>query len=146
MPSWKNRLVIRGMLEEIQQANKFVAQIAGQAGMSEDVIYNCQLAVDEICTNIIEHGYQLQGADKAIQVICGVQIPFFDITIIDEGPPFNPLNQLEPDPAVPLDQRGEGGWGIYFVKQMMDEVFYQRRDGFNHLLMRKRITSPTNSS
>lgn len=146
MTSGESRLIIRGLLEDIEQGREFVADHARRAGFGENIVHNCQLAVDETCTNIIEHGYRLQGADKAIQIVCGVNIPFFDISIMDEGPPFNPLNHAEPDRSAALDQRSEGGWGIYFIKQMMDEVSYERRGNYNCLLMRKRISAPSNSS
>ena len=140
MISGESRLIIRGLLEDIEPARQFVAENAHKSGMSEQAIHNCELAIDDTCTNIIEHGYQMQGTNKQIQVICAVNAHYFDITIIDEAPPFNPLEHLEPNPAAALDQRGEGGWGIYFIKQMMDDVSYERRGDYNCLLMRKRIT------
>lgn len=141
MTPGETRLIIRGILEDIELARQFVADFARHAGINEDVIHSCELAIDETCTNVIEHGYQMNGTDKEIVVVCAISSPYFDLTIIDEGPPFNPLEHLEPNPDMPLHQRGEGGWGIYFVKQMMDQVSYERRGRFNCFLMRKRLTS-----
>lgn len=137
----ENRLIIRGVLDEIEQAREFVVDKARYSGLNETAIHNCELAVDEMCTNIIEHAYQMQGESKSIQLICQTNPPFFDITLIDEGPPFDPLSHVEPNPKTPLENRGEGGWGIYFVKKVMDTVSYQRRGIFNYLLMRKRLIS-----
>ena len=53
-----------GRLDEIARARDFVAAVARNVGLSEKSVHHCALAVDETCTNIIEHGYQHQGHDK----------------------------------------------------------------------------------
>ena len=136
----ENRLTIMGRLDEIARARDFVAAIARQVGLSEKSIHHCTLAVDETCTNIIEHGYQHQGHDKSIEVICLVEPFKFIINIRDEGPAFNPLLHDDPDPSADLEEREHGGWGIYFVKEFMDQVMYSRDGDFNQLTMSKNLS------
>ncbi len=133
----ENRLTIMGRLEEIARARDFVTDIAHKIGLSEQAVYHCILAIDESCTNIIEHGYQLQGEDKVIEITCRVEGNKFIIIIRDEGPAFNPLSRNDPDPDATLDERNDGGWGVFFIKEVMDNVGYSRDGNYNQLTMSK---------
>ncbi len=55
--------------------------------------------------------------------------------IIDNGIPFNPLAQPEPDLTLPLEERKTGGLGIHFIRTVMTRLDYHRSDGRNHLKM-----------
>lgn len=105
--------------------------------MSDQAIHHCALAIDETCTNIIEHGYQFDGANKIIEIICQSSSSGLVIHIRDEGPAFNPLVRPDPDPTADLEERSDGGWGIYFTKKVMDEVQYFRDGNYNQLSISK---------
>jgi len=98
-----------------------------------------ELAVDEAVTNIIEHGYGSGGAEMNIDIIVTQAGGVFKVTIVDEGPPFNPLQMNDPNPETPLEERGGGGWGVFFIKKLMDTVDYQYVSNRNHLIMTKQI-------
>ena len=136
----ENRLTIMGRLDEIERARDFVTAIAREAGLSEKSVHHCSLAVDETCTNIIEHGYQYQSHGKSIEIICQVEPVKFIISIRDDGPAFNPLLRTDPNPSATLEEREHGGWGIFFVKEFMDQVFYSRDGDYNQLTMSKNLT------
>ncbi len=131
------RLSIMGRLEEIARIRDFVTAIAQEVGMSDQAIHHCALAIDETCTNIIEHGYQFDGANKTIEIICQSSSDGLMIHIRDEGPAFNPLIRPDPDPTADLEERSEGGWGIFFTKKVMDEVQYFRDGNYNQLSLSK---------
>ncbi len=135
----KSRLVIAARLEEVRHACEFVVEAAEMAGLDERAVYHCQMAVDETLTNVIEHGYSFEGNDKEIEVICTTEADQFVITITDDSPAFNPLEHESPDPSAPLDDREPGGWGIYFIRRLMDEVSYERVGGRNHLSLAKKL-------
>lgn len=135
----KSRLVIAARLEEVRHACEFVVEAAEMAGLDERAVYHCQMAVDETLTNVIEHGYSFEGDDKEIEVICTTEADQFLITITDDSPAFNPLEHESPDPSAPLDDREPGGWGIYFIRRLMDEVSYERVGGRNHLSLAKNL-------
>jgi serine/threonine-protein kinase RsbW len=61
------------------------------------------------------------------------------LTVLDDAPPFDPLEAPEPDTTLPVEQRPLGGLGIFLVRKLMDEVQYERRDGRNRVACRKRI-------
>jgi len=135
----ERRLRIIGTLDRVPVACSFVVDAARQSGLEEDAVYHCQLAVDEACTNIVEHSYRRDGAEYPIEVVCRFEGARFYITVIDDGPAFDPLARLDPDPAATLDAREPGGWGIYFIKQVMDEITYEFEENRNHLVMMKRV-------
>jgi anti-anti-sigma factor len=135
----KSRLVIPARLEEVRRACEFVVEAAEMAGLDERAVYHCQMAVDETLTNVIEHGYGFESSRHKIEVICRTESNQFLITITDDSPAFNPLDHESPDPSVPLDDREPGGWGIYFICRLMDDVQYEWVKDRNHLTLVKRL-------
>jgi serine/threonine-protein kinase RsbW len=135
----KSRLVIPARLEEVRRACEFVVEAAEMAGLDERAVYHCQMAVDETLTNVIEHGYSLESSDNEIEVICRMENDRFLITISDDSPAFNPLDHESPDPSATLDDREPGGWGIYFIRRLMDDVRYERVEDHNHLTLEKKL-------
>lgn len=140
MAAHESRYELAGVLEAIPQASDFVAETALAAGLDERDVYHCQLAVDEACTNIVEHGYLSNGTTGSIQIICRNDGNRFTIIILDNNTAFNPLERSDPDPSASLEERKVGGWGIYFIKKLMDDVTYARNGNHNQLTMSKRIT------
>ena len=138
----ERHLSFKPQLENIQAACDFVVQAAEAAGLDERSTYHCQLAVDEACTNIIEHGFNTDE-DKPngqINLMTGIEDPnTFVIAISDNSRAFNPITYKEPDPAQPLSEREVGGWGIYFIKKLMDMVDYRYVDGKNNLTLHKYV-------
>lgn len=132
-----SRLVIVARLEEVRHACDFVVEAAEQAGLDERAVYHCQMAVDEALTNVIEHGFDYHGEESQIEITCRTEDARFVINIVDESPAFNPLEHTSPDPDAPLDTREPGGWGIYFIRRLMDEVDYERAGEHNHLTLVK---------
>jgi serine/threonine-protein kinase RsbW len=135
----ERRLRVPGILNNVGTACDFVVEVAEHAGLDERGVYHCRLAVEEACTNIIEHGYQFDGADKFIDIICQINPTYMTIIIIDDGPAYNPLDKPDPDPKTPLWERPEGGWGVTFIKKVMDHVDYRHDGKRNHLILNKRI-------
>jgi serine/threonine-protein kinase RsbW len=138
MSLMERRITISAVVPEIAIACDFVDKAAREAGLDEESVYHCHLSVEEICTNVIEHGYGMNGADKVVDIVCKQFPDRFVITVIDDAAPFDPLSQPEPEPDVPLWERvSDGGWGIYFVKRYMDGISYQFVDNRNHLIVEK---------
>jgi serine/threonine-protein kinase RsbW len=136
----EHRIVIPGMQERVPDVCDFVVAAARRAGLNERAVYHCQMAVDEACTNIIEHGFLAKGHTGQIEIVCRDDDDSYRISIIDDSAPFDPLDHAEPDPNTPLSEREPGGWGIYFIKKMMDEAHYAFVDGSNRLTIAKQKT------
>lgn len=135
------KLRVPGVIEQVRMACDFVTRNAHEAGMDDHSIFQCELSVDEICTNIIEHGYNHHGRDKGITLYVETVGALFRITIVDEAPRFNPLVTEDPDPTDSLEERGTGGWGVYFVKQYMNTISYRYENGRNCLIIEKALTA-----
>lgn len=127
------------MLENVEKACDFVSGVARSLGMGDDAVYHCYLSVEEICTNIIEHGYEYADNGSVIDVVCKPMPAALRIIIIDDADQFNPLELDDPDPTAPLLERQGGGWGVFFVKKYMNSVSYDYADERNHFIMEKKM-------
>lgn len=139
----ERRIRIAGVLESVASACDFVEAEARRAGLDEQAAHNCCLSVDEACTNIVEHGYAASCRDCVIDISCHTDDGHFVITIVDNSPAFDPLTVPDPDTKSPLANREPGGWGIYFIKKLMDRVHYTYEGMQNRLVMLKRIKPST---
>lgn len=89
------------------------------------------IALDEVLSNIAKHGGDTLSVDIA------VTDDRLTATIVDDGPPFDPLAQAAPDTDLDIDDRAIGGLGIHLVREMMDEVAYTREKDGNRLIFSK---------
>jgi serine/threonine-protein kinase RsbW len=142
MLAGERRLTIAGVLDNVPQACEFVATAARDAGLDDRAVYHCHLAVDEACTNVIEHGYRMQGQNSVVDLLCKQENGQFVITIMDDSPAFDPLTVAEPDRATPILEREVGGLGVFFIRKLMDDVKYQHVGNRNWLVMVKQIPQP----
>ncbi len=101
----------------------------------QTTIYNVQLAVHEACTNIIDHAYGSSEGRINITLMLDWQPARLTVELIDTGKPFDPANVPPPD----LDQPHVRGYGLYLMKQLMDEVVYQPMLGGNHWRLIKNL-------
>jgi serine/threonine-protein kinase RsbW len=116
--------------ENLSDVRDFVAQAAADCGLKESAVYSVQLAVDEAFTNIIEHAFGGECQEE-IECTCQIKADGLKITLRDCGKPFNPLSVPEPDLNAGLEQRQVGGLGLYFIRQLMDEVHFTFLPGEN---------------
>jgi len=131
----ERRLTITGTPEDVVLATHFITAAARGAGLDETAVHHCTLAVDEACTNIVEHGYHRSGAQQVIDLICRTDEAGLTIRIYDDSPPFDPLTSAPPPP--PPDAIQVGGLGVSFIKQIMTTVSYEYVTGRNCLTLFK---------
>ncbi len=122
---------------EVAGACAFCATAAEDAGLSEHAAFHVQMAVDEACTNIIEHAY---GAENrgTISVVCRVEPGELVVILRDTGKHFNPESVPLPRLGSLLEDTEVGGLGLYFMRQVMDEVRFKFTPEGNELTMVKR--------
>jgi len=82
------------------------------------------LALDEACTNIIEHAYGGEGHGD-ITCTCVINSAGLTIVLRDHGRPFDPASTQEPNLHTNLENREVGGLGVYFIYTLMDEVHFE---------------------
>ncbi|MFN2150145.1 MAG: ATP-binding protein [Anaerolineales bacterium] len=129
MPSKK----FAGRYASLEKIADFIAQAAQEAGFDNKGIYAIKLAVDEACSNIIEHGY---GGEESGEICCDYEVlqDGLKISIKDWGKPFNPDEIPEPNFDVDLYDLKPRGAGLYFMKKLMDEVHFKFDTGKGNLL------------
>jgi serine/threonine-protein kinase RsbW len=105
---------------------------AEKQGFCPDRIKDIELALEELLVNIINYAYP--GGEGLIDMTCRPDArDRLVIEIADSGVPFNMLAYGDPDTTAEIEERRIGGLGIFFVKQLMDEVHYRREDDLNIL-------------
>ncbi len=131
-----------GEISFLHQIRQFVAGIASHSGMSEQDIDNIELAVDEACANIIEHGYDPDAPNKNITIQMEIDASKLVLTIIDQGKSFDPRSKQHPDIKQLVNMKQDGGLGISLIKRMIDVIDYRTTpDGHNELILTKYISS-----
>jgi serine/threonine-protein kinase RsbW len=120
-------------LNNLENICNYVTHYARQAGLNETEVYAVQLAVDEASTNIIEHGYG-EECPSRIDITCDVQENGLKVVIYDDAEPFNPESVPEPEVNVPLEEIKPRGLGMFLMRQMMDEVYYQSNPAMGNTL------------
>ena len=118
------KLTVAGYFSSLAQIADFVTQAATQAGLNDKACYEVQMAVDEACSNIIEHAYGGESKGK-IQLNCQIQDEGLQVTILDQGTPFEPEQMPELDTKAPLEARSRRGMGLFFIRKLMDRVEYK---------------------
>jgi len=100
-----------------------------------------ELAMEEALVNIIVHGYPQHSRKAMLEIIIQWRHDQkIEFKIIDKGLPFNPLLQLVKfNVYANIEEREEGGLGIYFMRLCMDEVHYERQHPFNVLTLVKEM-------
>jgi serine/threonine-protein kinase RsbW len=97
-----------------------------------------EIALEEIFMNVVMHGTPA-GSKSRVEVYLGLVDDNLTLAVEDHGPPFDPLTVPAPDTHAPLEERHVGGLGVYFVRQLMDAVSYQRVGPCNQLRMTKHV-------
>ncbi|MCL4274647.1 MAG: SpoIIE family protein phosphatase [Anaerolineales bacterium] len=126
-------------MEVLGELREFVETAAIHYGLAHDDVFSFKIAVDELCANII--GYGFENSEMGLISLS------FDVTddrarliIRDNGKFFSPDQARRPDLEADWDDRQIGGLGIYFVKELMDDVTYNKFDeNVNQFILEKKI-------
>ena len=81
----------------------------------------------------------VKSGDAVLQMEFTDSPKVVSITFLDGGVPYNPLEKEDPDTSLSLEERAVGGLGIFMTKNLMDDMFYEYKDGKNILNMKKTI-------
>lgn len=130
-------LTVGGRFKNIPTITSFVGAAAAAAGLQDSEIFHCEMAVDEACTNIIEHAYGGENVGT-IQITCVVEPGMCKIVVVDEGDQFDPSSVPAPKLNAKIEEIRPGGIGLHLMRQFMDEVHFAFESGQNTLTMVKR--------
>lgn len=116
----------------------YVLKFAREFGFNPKDLYAVELALDEACSNVIDHGYKGEGKGS-IDIELSTEECEFIIKVEDTGKAFDPDCIPSPDLTSPLDLRCERGLGIFTMRKLMDRVEFSRSKGKNCLFLVKRL-------
>lgn len=129
-----DKLVLPATLDALSPIREKVMTSSAEAGLDKDAAYKLALAVDEIATNIILHGYEEHGLKGDITVYTDLTPGELLITLEDSAPPYDPKTRTMPtaeDLSKPLEDRAIGGLGVYLAVQGCDRFDYEYVDKKN---------------
>ena len=121
------------MRNDIQQIPTLAEWLEG-IGIPDELNMPMNLALEEAVTNVMLYAYPGGSGQVYVEFT-----PPMTFTITDSGIPFDPTKKEEVDTTLSAEERPIGGLGIHLVRQIMDEVSYERADDKNVLTLVKRI-------
>src|ERR1700687_4825708 len=125
-------LTLPATLESLEPLVEYVRSAAAAAGLDRKATYRLRLAVDEIATNIITHGYAEANLAGDVVVHTSVEDEQLVVTLEDWAPAFDPRLQEEPDHIdKPSDERPIGGLGVFLALKSVDGLDYEYRANKN---------------
>lgn len=141
MPNQQTR-IFPARYESLSQIGRFIAAAAKCAGFDSLATYQVQLAVDEACSNIIEHAY---GGESQAVIECTwhMERTALTITLRDYGQSFDPEAVPEPDLDADLEDRTGGGLGLYFIHHTMDQVSFDFESETGNVLTLVKLRQPS---
>ncbi len=112
----------------------FIKPFVEESGFSENETYEIMMAIDEACSNIIEHAYGAEGIGD-IDCSCSFETPILTITLRDDGQAFSPRDIPKPNIHASLKNRKNHGLGYFIMQKIMNEVDYSPNTGDGNLLI-----------
>jgi anti-sigma regulatory factor (Ser/Thr protein kinase) len=131
---------LKSSLTELDRLCENLEIFGNKFGLSKKLIFEINLALDELFTNIISYGFK-DDEEHIIKVTLTPQNGVLCLCIEDDGTPFNPIDFETPDVSCSVEECKVGGLGIHIMKKLMDEVCYERCGDKNVLNLKKKITA-----
>lgn len=137
MAEGRANLELRPDTSELTRLGSAFAAFSAEHNIPGEVVSALQLALEEVVTNVIVHGYRKSGS-KTVHVRLTAGTGEVVAEVEDAAPAFDPLARAAPDLEQPLEDRPIGGLGIHLVRNLMDSVTYVREGERNRLTLIKR--------
>lgn len=108
-----------------------------KCGCPQETKTEILICVEEIYVNIAHYAYGGKEGEATVQMEVTQNPRVCRVVFRDRGIPYNPLEKEDPDVTLSAEEREIGGLGIFMVKQCMDRMEYEYRDGYNILAIEK---------
>ena len=132
-----HRITRAAYLESLNDFRQFLKErCRAVPGVTEEILYDIQLAVDEACTNIITHGYANMDPGSIILDL-EIEPDKLTIALTDFGHTFEPDIAPLPDVDAPIEEREMGGFGLFFILQSVDRMDYRATEDGNTMTLTK---------
>jgi serine/threonine-protein kinase RsbW len=132
--SGRRTLTLRADLPELDRARRFLKDTLQSFRLDEEEFFKLELALVEICVNIIRYAYP--GGGGTITVAVG-SVPGVCLEIRDSGRPFDPRLLPSPDLDDHMKEGRKSGLGVYLARSLVDDFDYRREGGENIVTLSK---------
>ena len=131
-------IILANDISEISRLYEFIEELGNDFSLSPDIVFNLNLVLEEAVVNIINYAYP---KEKHESIYLSAQLHEGSIVFVltDTGMQFDPTKAPEADITLSLEDRPIGGLGIFLIRQIMNEVSYERIDGKNVLTLSKKL-------
>jgi len=133
----RETLSVSGTPAGVARAAEAFDEFCRTANVANVARWRFQLALDELLSNIVRHGYA--GAPGDITLTFGRTGDAVSIEVVDTAREFDPRRAPAPDVTSPLESRGAGGLGVFLAESLLDELSYERRGDQNHVTLTWRL-------
>ena len=134
----KRELTFKNEEQELNRVAEFMETVCDELQLDMHVAMKLQVAMEEMVTNVIFYAYP-EGTSADITLIAESDDKEVTFVLSDSGKPFDPTAKEDADLDVNPMDREQGGMGILIVKNIMNEVSYQRLGDMNQLTMKKKL-------
>ena len=131
-------IILTNDISEINKLSEFVEEIGNELSLAPDVVFNLNLVLEEAVVNIINYAYPKED-HQSIYLSATLHEGSIILVLTDTGVEFDPTMAPEADITLSAEERPIGGLGIFLIRQIMNEVRYDRIDGKNILTMEKKL-------
>ena len=135
----KKELKIESYVDNLTMVLSFIRDYLKTIDCPTKIQTQIAISVEEIFVNIASYAYYPNSGIVKILIESIRNNSTLEITFIDSGRPFTPLENKDPDISIEAEERPIGGLGILMTKKAMDEVAYDFKEGKNILVLRKII-------
>ena len=134
----KRELTFKNEEQELNRVAEFMEGVCDELQLDMHVAMKLQVAMEEMVTNVIFYAYP-KGTSADITLTAESDGQELTFVLSDTGKPFDPTAKEDADIDVNPIDREQGGMGILIVKNIMNEVSYQRLGDMNQLTMKKTL-------
>ena len=132
-------LIVEAKRENLLEVQSFIDEQLEEVGCPMTTQIAIDVAVEELFVNIAGYAYGQGEGIAVVQVTVHEDPLSVEITFIDNGVQYDPLAKEDPDVTLSAKERKKGGLGIFMVKNTMDDVSYEYKDGKNILTIKKNL-------
>ena len=125
-------------ISQIPQLEGFIDEVQKATGIDPSLAMGLNLALEEAVTNVMMYAYP-KGQHGNANLKAILKDGSIEFVLWDKGIAFDPTAAPEADTTLGVEERAIGGLGIHLVRNIMDKVSYENKNGMNILTMIKNI-------